>query len=116
MLHLIYLGGSGRLDASELDSNAPSTVTFLGDPRVCGLLGRVTPQGPVTIAGVATRRDRKTHLVDALPSAEELSPPDGPTRRQSLHLLRCQGNCGSARKPSARAYAMPMRGRSADRA
>lgn len=57
--HVADWRGSGLLDQSDLDPHAPNTITFLGDPRVCGLLGRVTPQGPVMIAGTAMRRDRK---------------------------------------------------------
>ena len=56
--HIAHWRGSGYLDPSELDPNAPSTVLFLGDPRVAGLLGQATPQGPVAIAGLATRRER----------------------------------------------------------
>ena len=57
--HVVDWRGSGYLDPAELDPNLPSTITFLGDPRVCGLVGRVTPQGPVMIGGMAMRRDRK---------------------------------------------------------
>ena len=42
----------------EIDPSA-RTLAFLGDPRVCGLIGQVGPQGTVTIGGSAFNRGRR---------------------------------------------------------
>jgi hypothetical protein len=47
------------LDPAALTASAPSTLVLLGDPRVCGLVGQVSPQGQVTIAGTAFNRQGK---------------------------------------------------------
>lgn len=43
-------------DAAAVDTSGPSTLIFLGDPRVCGLVGQTTLQGQVIIAGTAFNR------------------------------------------------------------
>ena len=48
---------STRIDAGTLDDS--STLIFLGDPRVCGLVGQATTQGQVIIAGTAFNRQGK---------------------------------------------------------
>lgn len=44
------------LDPATLDDRGPSTLLLLGDPRVCGLVGQVSPDGRVAIAGTAFNR------------------------------------------------------------
>jgi hypothetical protein len=44
------------LDPAALTGPAPSTLLLLGDPRVCSLVGQVSPQGLITIAGTAFNR------------------------------------------------------------
>ena len=52
--HLIAMREGGPRAALELPVNG--TLAFLGDPRVCGLVGQPTPQGTVQVRGTAFRR------------------------------------------------------------
>lgn len=54
--HLIDWRSTG-INAGTLDDS--STLIFLGDPRVCGLVGQATPQGQVVVAGAAFNRQGK---------------------------------------------------------
>jgi hypothetical protein len=55
--HLIGERGGAASSAPDVADNG--TLAFLGDPRVCGLVGQPTPQGPVLVRGTAFRRDKR---------------------------------------------------------
>jgi hypothetical protein len=55
--HLIAERGGDAVSVPDVADNG--TLAFLGDPRVCGLVGQPTPQGPVMVRGTAFRRDRR---------------------------------------------------------
>jgi hypothetical protein len=55
----LIIGERGGSSGTVPDVADNGTLAFLGDPRVCGLVGQPTPQGPVMVRGNAFRRDRK---------------------------------------------------------